>query len=86
MAHGTRVTVIKKNGQELTKHLKVPIGHPESPLSFEQIVEICRPFLDAIMQQRQRERAEEILVSLEKQVDIQELMNILTFFRHMERR
>ncbi len=86
MAHGTRVTVIKKNGQELTKHLKVPIGHPESPLSFDQIVEICRPFLDAIMQQRQRERAEEILVSLEKQVDIQELMNILTFFRNMDRR
>lgn len=77
---GARVTVVKKNGEKLVKHLDAFSGHPTMPLSLEQVTDVCRSFLDAILREDQRKRVEELCLNVEKLVDIRELMNILTFF------
>jgi 2-methylcitrate dehydratase PrpD len=77
---GARVTVIKKNGRKLVKDLKAFLGHPKNPLTLEQIRDVCRPYLDIVLREGQRNRVEELTLNMEKLADIRELMNILTFF------
>ncbi|MFC1926538.1 MmgE/PrpD family protein [Chloroflexota bacterium] len=78
---GARVTVVKKDGQKLVKHLDASIGSAKYPLTLEQVRDVSRPYLDAFLEERHRDRVEEIVLNLEKQVDILELMDMLTFFR-----
>ncbi|MFC1919748.1 MmgE/PrpD family protein [Chloroflexota bacterium] len=79
-AYGASVTIVKKDGQRLKKHLDYPIGHPtDSPLSFAQVREICRPFVDDIIGEKQGNEIVQMIIDLEKQADIREMMNILTF-------
>jgi 2-methylcitrate dehydratase PrpD len=79
---GGRVTIFKKDGQKLTKYLEAYWGHPLNPITLEQIRDILRPYLDAILLEKQRERVENLMLNLENLADISELMNILTFFRN----
>jgi len=77
---GARVTVVKKDGEQLVKHLDAFTGHPSMPLSLEQIRDVCRSFLGAIMREDQLKRVEDLCLNVEKLADIRELMNILTYF------
>ena len=81
-ASGQEVTVIKKDGTKLVKYLKGSIGSPHYPMSLEQIRDVSRPYLDEIMTTKQRDRVEEEMLNLEKNLDIRELMDLLTFFRN----
>jgi 2-methylcitrate dehydratase PrpD len=76
-----QVTLVKKNGQKLVKRLDGWIGSPQYPLSIEQVREVCRPYLEVMLDKAQCDRVEELVLNLEKQPDILELMNILTFSR-----
>ncbi|MFC1943999.1 MmgE/PrpD family protein [Chloroflexota bacterium] len=78
---GAQVSVLFKNGNKLIKHLEALIGSPKYPLSIEQIGDVSRPYLDAMLDNAARERVEELVLNLEKQPDILELMDILTFSR-----
>ncbi|MFC1924720.1 MmgE/PrpD family protein, partial [Chloroflexota bacterium] len=78
---GSRVTVVKKDGQKMVKHLEDRIGSPIHPLTLEQIRDVARPFLSVMLNETQCDRVEEIMVNLEKQPDILELMDIITFAR-----
>ena len=78
----TRVTVISKDNKRFTKELPEPIGAPLYPLTSEQIVAIYRQYTDGLLAKGQQDRVAEIVLNLEKQRDILELMDILTF-RHV---
>ncbi|RLC67715.1 MAG: hypothetical protein DRH97_04490 [Chloroflexi bacterium] len=77
---GARVTIFKKDGQILVNHLEAFLGHPDNPLTNEQIMDVGRHFISAIMREGSSRRVIELVGNMEKQVDIRELMNTLTFF------
>ena len=79
---GGRVTIFKKDGQKLDKYLEAFWGHPQNPITLEQIRDVLRPYLDAMLIEKQRKRLEDLMLNLENLVDIRELMNLLTFFRN----
>ncbi|MEE8374171.1 MAG: MmgE/PrpD family protein [Dehalococcoidia bacterium] len=77
---GARLTVVKKDGQQLVNHLEAFLGHPDNPLTHEQVMDVGRQFVGAIMPENDTKRVVEQVENMEKLVDIRELMNILTFF------
>jgi 2-methylcitrate dehydratase PrpD len=78
---GATVTVTMKDGRKLVKHLDAGIGSPDSPLTLEEIRDISRPYLDEMLAEPERDRVEQLMLNLEKQPDILELMDILSFAR-----
>ena len=82
MSCGVRLTVVQKDGRKSVKLLTDNIGSPKHPMTLEQIKDLCRMYLDDVLKKEQSDRVEEIMLNLDKQLDIRELMNILTFFRN----
>ena len=80
---GSRVTVVKKDGQRLVKDLEAFLGHPRNPLTLEQIRDVCRPYFDEVLMEKQRNQVEELCLNMEKLAYIRELMEILTFFNSL---
>jgi 2-methylcitrate dehydratase PrpD len=80
-APNAQVTVVKKNGERLVKRMDGWIGSPQHPLTTEQVRDVCRPFLEVMLNTAQCDRVEELMLNLEQQPDILELMDILTFGR-----
>ena len=80
-APSAQVTVVKKNGEKLVKRLDGWIGSPQHPLTLEQVKDVCRPYLEVMLNKAQCDRVEELMLNLERQPDILELMDILTFGR-----
>jgi len=78
---GAEVVVVTKKGEKYTKRLNLCIGSPETPMSFEEVLAVCRPYLEVMLNKEQCDRIEEIMTNLESQPDIHELMDILTFAR-----
>jgi 2-methylcitrate dehydratase PrpD len=85
MGHGGQVTVVTKDGRRFTQYLKTALGGPEHPLTIDQVADVSRPYLDAFLPQTVSRRVEEILLNLERQPDVRELMNLLTFFQDVGR-
>ena len=81
MSCGCQLTVTRKDGKKFVKHLYDTLGSPRHPLTLEQIRDVSRMYLDDILKKEQSDRVEEIMVNLEKQLDIRELMSVLTFSR-----
>jgi len=80
-SRSAQVTIVKKNGDRLVQRLDEWIGSPLHPLTLEQIREVCRPYLEIMLPGPQCDRVEELVLNLEKQPDLLELMDILTFSR-----
>ena len=78
---GAEVVVATKKGKKYTKRLNLCVGSPETPMSFDEVRAVCRPYLEVMLNKEQCDRVEEIMTNLENQPDIQELMDILTFAR-----
>jgi 2-methylcitrate dehydratase PrpD len=79
-SYGAGINLHLKDGRQLKKHLKVPIGHPSEPLSYEKVREICRPFIDDFIGKRKGDKVAEITLKMEKLPDIREMMNLLSAF------
>jgi len=80
-----RVTVLRKDGQKLVKERDAMIGSVKYPLTLEQVRDMSRPYLDAVLEKHQRDLVEESMLTLEKQLDILDLMDMLTFSRSPSR-
>jgi len=79
---GARITVTKKNGEKLVKQMEGCIGNPKYyPMSLEQIRDVSRPYLDAMLEESQRNQVEEVMLNLEKQQDIVGMMDMLTLLK-----
>jgi 2-methylcitrate dehydratase PrpD len=85
-APGAEVFVTTKSGQTYSKRLDGWLGSPEAPLSTEEIRQVCRPYLETMLDAEAADRVEEIVLNLDKQRDILELMDILTHHRVGSRR
>lgn len=85
-APGAEVFVTTTSGQVFSKRLDGWLGSPEAPLSTEQIRQVCRPYLEMMLDSATADRVEEIVLNLDKQRDILELMDILTHHRVGSRR
>jgi 2-methylcitrate dehydratase PrpD len=75
------ITVLASNGKRYVKRLESWLGSPEYPLSTEQIRAVCRPYLEHMLPSSACDRIEELVLGLDKQPDILELMDILTYTR-----
>lgn len=80
------VTLATRDGRKFVKRLDSWIGSPEYPLTLEQIRAICRPYLEMMLSKNDCDRVEESMLNLEKQPDVIDLMDILTFCRQREQR
>jgi len=80
-APNAQVTVVTKSGKKLVKRMDGWIGSPQHPLTVEQVKDVCRPFLEVMLNPAQCDRVEELMLNLEQQPDILELMDIVTFGR-----
>jgi 2-methylcitrate dehydratase PrpD len=78
---GAELVVKTKSGKTITKLLEGWLGSPEHPLSVEEIRNVCRPYLEMMLDKETCDRVEEIVLNMEKQHDILELMDILTYCR-----
>ena len=78
---GAKITVVTKDGKTLVKELEDRIGSPAYPLTLEQVVEISRPFLASLLNTADCERVEEIMVNLDTELDMLEVMDIITYCR-----
>lgn len=78
---GAEVFVTTTSGHTYSKRLDGWLGSPEAPLSNEEIRQVCRPYLEMMLDSATADRVEEIVLNLEKQRDILELMDILTHSR-----
>jgi len=76
-----QVILAKKNGEQFVKRLDGWIGSPQHPLTAEQVREVCRPYLEVMLDKGQCGRVEQLVLNLEQQPDILEVMEILTFSR-----
>jgi 2-methylcitrate dehydratase PrpD len=83
---GAEVFVTTTSGEKFSKRLDGWLGSPDAPLSTEEIRQICRPYLESMLDTESVDRIEEIVLNLEKQPDILELMDILTHSRVGRRR
>jgi 2-methylcitrate dehydratase PrpD len=77
---GARVTVLKKDGTTLVNQLEAFLGHPDNPLTHEQVMDVGRRFVGAIMPERHTKRVVDLVENTERLADIRELMSTLTFF------
>jgi 2-methylcitrate dehydratase PrpD len=85
-APGSEVFVTTTSGETYSKRLDGWLGSPEAPLSTEEIRQVCRPYLEMMLDSETADRVEEIVLNLDKQRDILELMDILTHHRVGSRR
>jgi len=76
-----KVKVTTSDGRELVQGLNSWLGSPEHPLGIEGIRQVCRPYLESMLSRGDCDRVEYLTLNLEKQPDILELMDILTFAR-----
>lgn len=77
-----RLTLYTKDGKKYVEELNEPSpGGPKNPLTSAQIVDIFKIGTAGILEEKQQNRVAEIVMTLEKQRDILELMDILTFRR-----
>jgi 2-methylcitrate dehydratase PrpD len=79
-AYGAGVIVTLKDGRVLKKHLDRPIGHPQDPLSYDQVRDLCRPFIDEFVGDENGDKIAAMTAEMENLPDIKEMMNILTNF------
>lgn len=78
--YGAGIILHLKDGRILKKRLAVPIGHPSQPLSYEEVREICRPFIDDFIGKKKGDKIAEMTLKMEKLPDIREMMNLLSVF------
>ena len=81
MSGVARVEVILRNGKRITKEMEQSFGGPKLPLTTEQCVELYKKYASEALSEEQVKRTIDIILNLEKMVDIMRLMDILTF-RH----
>lgn len=78
--YGAGIILHMKDGRQLKKHLDVPIGHPSEPLSYEVVREICRPFIDDFIGEKNGDAIADMIINLDQLPDIREMMNLLCSF------
>lgn len=76
------VIIKTRDGREFSGKRTYPIGSPEEPLTLAQLAALYSKFTDGILGKEHRDRTMDALLTLEKQNDVLELMDILTFRRH----
>ncbi|MFC1918502.1 MmgE/PrpD family protein [Chloroflexota bacterium] len=72
------VTVKLKNGKEYSHSVEKPKGHPDVPLSWDELLVKYRDCAGRALKDSDVERSIEILADLEKLNDLKELMEIVT--------
>ncbi len=75
------VKVVTKGGKEYVKRLEGWLGSPEHPISTEEIRQVCRPYLELMLSKSDCDRIEDLTLNLDKQPDVLEIMDILTYAR-----
>jgi len=75
------VTVTTKSNKQFSKRLDNWLGSPEHPISTEEIRQVCRPYLEMMLHKSDCDRIEDLVLNLDKQPDILEVMDILTYGR-----
>jgi len=77
-----KMDVKTKNGKTYTDAMDQPFGSPKYPLSMDEVVDIYRKYLKGILSESQIKRTTDLILNMEKEPDLQELYDIVTF-RHM---
>jgi len=77
-----KMDVKTKNGKTYTDAMDQPFGSPKYPLSMDEVVDIYRKYLKVILSESQIKRTTDLILNMEKEPDLQELYDIVTF-RHM---
>ena len=77
LAHGGQVSVVTKGGERFTQYLKTALGGTAYPLTLEQVADVSSPYLEAALPTEPCCRVEELLLSLDAQLDVRELMGLL---------
>ena len=75
------VIIKTTDGREFSGKRTYPIGSPEEPLTMEQLRALYSKFTAGVLSKEQIDRTADALLNIEKQNDVLELMDILTF-RH----
>jgi 2-methylcitrate dehydratase PrpD len=71
------VTIRLKDGREVVKRVDRTTGHPEKPMSLNQILEKYRNCSDSVLDKRRIEESIEKVLHLEKERDVGEMMALL---------
>jgi 2-methylcitrate dehydratase PrpD len=74
---GARVQLLTTDGRTLAKEVETFRGHPDDPLTPDEIVVVLSPFLDAATSPRTRDRIVDLVMGLDDG-DAEELMQIVT--------
>lgn len=72
------VTIRLKNGREFTKKLDITTGHPERPLSLNQIIDKYRSCAGSVIKEEKVEESIEKILRFEKLRDMGELIASIT--------
>jgi 2-methylcitrate dehydratase PrpD len=78
---GSEVFVQTTDGRTVSKRLDGWLGSPQSRLTIEEIRLVCRTYLELMFDSGTCDRIEDIVLNLDKQRDLFELMDILTYNR-----
>ncbi len=81
MVAPAEVIIKSKNGRTFSSERAYPIGSPEEPLNMEMFSALYSKFCTGILSSEQINKTADTILTLEKQNDVLELMDILTF-RH----
>lgn len=77
---GARVTIKTKEGQEFTKEVIYVKGHPENPMSMDDMIakfRSCVPFSARPLPEKNTERLIELLTHLEEVKDVTQIIKLL---------
>jgi 2-methylcitrate dehydratase PrpD len=74
-----KVVVRTKDGKVYEKEMEEVIGGPKIPLTKEQWLELYRKFAGVVLTKEEVEYTANKMLNLEKEPDITDLMNVLTF-------
>ena len=73
------IVVNLKDGRQIVKERKYPIGSSQQPLNKEQLISLYRKFMQGILTEKQIKRTMDEILNLEELSDIGALIEMLTF-------
>lgn len=77
---GSKIIVTLKNGEKIENEISEHIGHPNNPLSLDQVTNVSKNFLEVYLNDSQCDVVLETMANLEAKPDIRTMMDMLTYF------
>jgi hypothetical protein len=74
------VAVTTRDGRTVERSIDSFLGHPDQPISPDQVVDVLLPFLRQAMSERDADRVVELVMGLDDAFDVVELMGIVRDF------